>query len=268
MAVGENNVPSGRLGIGVDIGSTATKVAVVGADGSLVHAEVMPTGFSSVDAAERARAALEAWRGDGPFSAFGARVVATGYGRVAVPYADKVVTEITCHGRGAARLFGPDGTVIDVGGQDTKVIRLRGGRVFKFVMNDKCAAGTGRFLEIMADRLGVGHDELAALARAGEPTQITSMCTVFAESEVISLVGRGEPRANIARGVIESVVGRVATLAATAGGTAPYYLTGGLCDNEYVVELLGERLGAPVATCPEARYAGALGAALMALELE
>ena len=267
MAVGENNVPSGRLGIGVDIGSTATKVAVVGADGSLVHAEVMPTGFSSVDAAERARAALEAWRGDGPFSAFGARVVATGYGRVAVPYADKVVTEITCHGRGAARLFGPDGTVIDVGGQDTKVIRLRSGRVFKFVMNDKCAAGTGRFLEIMADRLGVGHDELSALARAGEPTQITSMCTVFAESEVISLVGRGEPRENIARGVVESVAGRVATLVASAGGTAPYYLTGGLCDNGYVVERLAALLGAPVTTCPEARYAGALGAALAALDM-
>ena len=257
-------MPSGRLGIGVDIGSTATKVAVVDASGELVRTELMPTGFSSVDAAKRARAAMI--QRDSPFVS--SRVVATGYGRVAVPYADKVVTEITCHGRGAARLFGLDGTVIDVGGQDTKVIRLRGGRVFKFVMNDKCAAGTGRFLEVMADRLGVSHDELSALARAGEPTQISSMCTVFAESEVISLVGRGEPRENIARGVVESVVGRVAALVGSAGGTAPYYLTGGLCDNEYVVERLGEKLGAPVTTRPEARYAGALGAALMALELE
>ena len=264
MAVGEKNVPSGRLGIGVDIGSTATKVAMVDATGELVRTVLMPTGFSSVDAAERARAAMI--QRDSPFVS--SRVVATGYGRVAVPYADKVVTEITCHGRGAARLFGPDGTVIDVGGQDTKVIRLRGGRVFKFVMNDKCAAGTGRFLEVMADRLGVSHDELSALARAGKLTQISSMCTVFAESEVISLVGRGEPRENIARGVIESVVGRVAALVGSAGGMAPYYLTGGLCDNEYVVERLGEKLGAPVTTCPEARYAGALGAALMALELE
>ena len=257
-------MPSGRLGIGVDIGSTATKVAMVDATGELVRTVLMPTGFSSVDAAERARAAMI--QRDSPFVS--SRVVATGYGRVAVPYADKVVTEITCHGRGAARLFGPDGTVIDVGGQDTKVIRLRGGRVFKFVMNDKCAAGTGRFLEVMADRLGVSHDELTALARAGEPTQISSMCTVFAESEVISLVGRGEARENIARGVVESVVGRVAALVGSAGGTAPYYLTGGLCDNEYVVERLGEKLGAPVTTCPEARYAGALGAALVALELE
>ena len=262
--MGERGAPSVRLGIGVDIGSTATKVAMVDAAGELVRTELMPTGFSSVDAAERARAAMI--QRDSPFVS--SRVVATGYGRVAVPYADKVVTEITCHGRGAARLFGPDGTVIDVGGQDTKVIRLRGGRVFKFVMNDKCAAGTGRFLEVMADRLGVSHDELSVLARAGEPTQISSMCTVFAESEVISLVGRGEPRENIARGVVESVVGRVAALVGSAGGAEPYYLTGGLCDNEYVVEQLGEKLGAPVTTCPEARYAGALGAALMALELE
>lgn len=265
MVVCEKDAPPGRMGIGVDIGSTATKVAVVDAAGELVRTELMPTGFSSVDAAERAR---EAWKGDSHFCTLGARVVATGYGRVAVPYADKVVTEITCHGRGAARLFGPDGTVIDAGGQDTKVIRLRGGRVFKFVMNEKCAAGTGRFLEVMADRLGVRHDELSALARDGEPTQISSMCTVFAESEVISLVGRGEPRENIARGVIESVVGRVAALVGSAGGAGPYYLTGGLCDNDYVVGLLGERIGAPVTTCPEARYAGALGAALMALELE
>ena len=128
------------------------------------------------------------------------RVVATGYGRVAVPYANKVVTEITCHGAGAVRLFGEQGTVIDVGGQDTKVIQLKGSRVAKFAMNDKCAAGTGRFLEIMADRLGISQQQMADLARSGEPTKISSMCTVFAESEVISLIGRGEPRENIARG--------------------------------------------------------------------
>ena len=135
-----------------------------------------------------------------------------GYGRVAVPYANKVVTEITCHARGAAALFGEDGTVIDIGGQDTKAIGLAGGKVRKFVMNDKCSAGTGRFLEIMADRLGVSRAELARLAAAGQPTVISNMCTVFAESEVITLVGKGEPRENIARGVIDSVVARVCTL--------------------------------------------------------
>ena len=253
-------------GIGIDIGSTATKVAVLDAGGGLVSCDVMPTGFSSVDAAERARQALLA-RGmdvDGDDS----RVVATGYGRVAVPYADKVVTEITCHGVGAARLFGPDGCVIDVGGQDTKVIQLRAGRVAKFAMNDKCAAGTGRFLEVMADRLGVSQAELSRLAAAGTGSgvKISSMCTVFAETEVISLVGRGEARENIAHAVIESVASRVVTLAGQGSG-APYFLTGGLCENSYFVERLGALLGNTVTTCPEARFAGALGAADRALAL-
>ena len=193
-------------------------------------------------------------------------MVATGYGRIAVPYATKVVTEITCHGLGAAHLFGTDGTVIDVGGQDTKVIQLANGRVTKFAMNDKCAAGTGRFLEVMADRLGIDQVELASLARAGEDVKLSSTCTVFAESEVISLVGRGEPRENIAHGIIESVVSRVASLAGQ-GSHAPYFLTGGLCENDYVVERLGALLGSEVTTCPEARYAGAIGAALKACEL-
>lgn len=252
-----------RIGIGIDIGSTATKVAVLGTGGELLATEVMPTGFSSVDASERARQALLA-KGFDP-GADDARTVATGYGRVAVPYADKVVTEITCHGVGAARLFGGEGTVVDVGGQDTKVIQLRAGRVAKFAMNDKCAAGTGRFLEVMADRLGVGQEELSRLAAAGSGVKISSMCTVFAESEVISLVGAGKPREDIAHGIIESVVSRVATLAGQ--GSAPYFLTGGLCENAYVVERLGALLGSAVSTCPEARYAGALGAADRALAL-
>lgn len=241
------------IGIGIDIGSTAAKAAVVDGEGSVAWTYVQPTGFSSVDASERLREALAAAGYD--VTGDDVRVVATGYGRVAVPYAHKVVTEITCHGTGAVRLFGDHGTVIDVGGQDTKVIQLKGGRVAKFAMNDKCAAGTGRFLEIMAD-----------LARSGEPTKISSMCTVFAESEVISLIGRGEPRENIARGVIESVVSRVATMAGQAAG-ALYYLTGGLCENAYVVERLAALLGSPVTTSPQARFAGAIGAAIRAQAL-
>lgn len=131
------------IGIGVDIGSTAAKAAVVDGEGSVAWTCVQPTGFSSVDAADRLREALAAAGFD--VASDSARVVATGYGRVAVPYAHKVVTEITCHGAGAVRLFGDRGTVIDVGGQDTKVIQLKNGRVAKFAMNDKCAAGTGRF---------------------------------------------------------------------------------------------------------------------------
>lgn len=251
-------------GIGVDIGSTATKAVVLDTNGEIERTVLMPTGFSSVDAAARVAAELE---GAGiAVESSDVRVVATGYGRIAVPYAHKVVTEITCHGLGAARLFGPEGTVVDIGGQDTKVIQLKRGRVVKFTMNDKCAAGTGRFLEIMADRLGVSQQEMSALARTGEETKISSMCTVFAESEVISLIGRGVPRENIARGVVDSVVARVAALASAAPG-GPYFLTGGLCENSFVVERLSALLGSPVTTCPEARYAGALGAAGRALAL-
>ena len=244
--------------IGIDVGSTATK-AVVLEGGRMIAAEVCPTGFSGVDAAERMAERLTA----AGYDPRDAACVATGYGRVAVPYAGRVVTEITCHGRGAAYLFGGEGTVIDVGGQDTKVISLNAGKVVKFAMNDKCSAGTGKFLEVMANRLGVAQDELARLGRIGAPTSISSMCTVFAESEVISLIGTGTPREDIAYGVIESVVEKVCTLVAQGKG-APYFLTGGLCENGYVVERLAARLGAPVATEPRARFAGAIGAALSA----
>ena len=261
--------------IGIDIGSTATKVAVIegaresdgenGTSGepSIAHTWICPTGFSSVDAADRVREHLDSIGALADAHA----VVATGYGRVAVPFADKSITEITCHGKGAALLFGPDGVTIDVGGQDTKVIQLAGGAVKKFVMNDKCAAGTGRFLEIMADRLAVSQSDLADLARGARPASISSMCTVFAESEVISLIGRGEPREEIAAGVIESVVGRVATLASGMAADR-YFLTGGLCDNEYIVQRLAARLEKPVATEPRARFAGAIGAALAARDLK
>ncbi|WP_139652738.1 acyl-CoA dehydratase activase [Raoultibacter phocaeensis] len=245
--------------VGIDVGSTSTKVAVMDEARKLADTFLCPTGFSSVDAAQRAQRLLV----DAGYDVRSCAVAATGYGRVAVPYAAHVVTEITCHGKGAAYLFGCDGTVIDVGGQDTKVIVLVNGSVKKFVMNDKCSAGTGRFLEIMADRLAVTQDELARLARLGHPTPISSMCTVFAESEVISLVGRGESRENIANGVIESVVARVASLASQMGSQR-YYLTGGLCDNGYVVERLSACLKSPVRSVPEARFAGAVGAALCA----
>ena len=244
--------------IGIDIGSTAAKAAAL-EDGRIACTVVVPTGFNGVDAAMRLADELRE-RGVDP-TACDAGVVATGYGRVSVPYAGKTVTEITCHGRGAAFLFGGEGTVIDVGGQDTKVIQLADGKVRKFVMNDKCAAGTGKFLEVIADRMGVTQEQLAALAAAGEPTTISSMCTVFAESEVISLIGRGEPRENIANGVIESVIARVASLAGSLV-KGDVFLTGGLCENGYVVERLSHHLGVPVRTSPHARFAGAIGAAL------
>lgn len=251
------------IGIGIDIGSTATKAVVANDTGDIAEKLVMPTGFSSVEAADEVAKRLQ----QAGYDANELPLVATGYGRIAVPYANKVVTEITCHARGAWALFAEDGTVVDVGGQDTKAIGLAAGKVRKFVMNDKCSAGTGRFLEIMADRLGVSQQELARLAAAGQPTVISNMCTVFAESEVISLVGKGEPRENIARGVIDSVVSRVATLVGQVPASR-YFLTGGLCENDYVRTRLSEELSAPVDSCENGRFAGALGAALLAAELD
>lgn len=245
--------------IGIDIGSTAAKTAVLEGD-RLVYTCCIPTGYSSVDASERICENLES---HGFPLEDDAVVVATGYGRVSVPYAAKSVTEITCHGRGAAYLFGPDGVVIDIGGQDTKAIVVRSGKVVKFNMNDKCSAGTGKFLEIMANRMGVSQDELSALARCGNPTEISSMCTVFAESEVISLIGEGKPREDIAWGVIESVAGKVAPLVPKVDDLN-YFLTGGLCDNGYLRERLSLKLGYEVHTCPQARFAGAIGAAFSA----
>ena len=163
--------------IGIDIGSTCAKTAVLAADGSFALLSARPTGWSSVDTAEGIRAELEAAH----FSPEACPCVATGYGRIAVPYAGKSVTEITCHARGACFLHGRDDLlVIDIGGQDTKVIGVSGGAVQDFLMNDKCSAGTGRFLEIMANRLGMRPEELCALAARGGGASISSICTVFA----------------------------------------------------------------------------------------
>lgn len=246
--------------IGIDIGSTAAKAVVMDDAGTLLYSVVMPTGFNGVEAAHRLAEDL----GGRGYDTNELPCVATGYGRISVPYADKTITEITCHGLGAVYLFHSDGLVIDVGGQDTKAILLQDGKVKKFIMNDKCAAGTGKFLEVIADRMGVTQEELADLASKGEHTPISSMCTVFAESEVISLVGRGEPRENIANGVIESVVGRVASLVASMQADQ-VFLTGGLCENDYVIKRLSHHLGCPVTTAPSARFAGAIGAALSAI---
>ena len=244
--------------VGIDIGSSAAK-AVVMNEGEVVRTLFLNTGFNSRKTAEEI---YETFKNEG-ITKENARYVATGYGRISVPYADDVITEITCHGKGAAFLFHEDGTVIDIGGQDTKGISLKKGRVMKFIMNDKCSAGTGKFLEVMTNRLGLTQNELSELARKGNPITISSMCTVFAESEVISLIGKGTPREDIAYGVIESVVTKVVQLISQVPAEQ-YFLTGGLCEDEYIIERLVKALGAPVSSAPLARYAGAVGAALMA----
>lgn len=248
--------------IGIDIGSTAAKVSIF-EDDELECNFTLPTGWSSVETSKIIQERLE----EKGISLDNAKVVATGYGRISVPYANKTVTEITCHGKGTYYLLQEDATVIDIGGQDTKIITLDNGKVSDFIMNDKCAAGTGRFLELMANTLAVSIDELANMALLGDNINITSMCTVFAESEVISLIGSGRKREDISRGIINSITGRVYALLHKHGVKNIVFLTGGLCELDPFVELLSEKLETKVKTNPLARYAGSIGAALLAKKL-
>ena len=251
--------------IGIDIGSTCAKTAVLNEDQELIFTCVRPTGWSSVETAGALRDQLASQGID-----LGDAVcVATGYGRVSVPYADKMITEITCHARGAVWLNKENTvTVIDIGGQDTKIICIEDGNVKDFVMNDKCSAGTGRFLEVMANTMALRPDELCELAREGGGITISSLCTVFAESEVISLIGRGEKKENIAYAVVESIANKVVSQCSKLTfNSGIVCLTGGLCECTYMREILEKKLRRDVRTSPEFRYAGAIGAAVSAYAL-
>jgi len=252
--------------IGIDIGSTCAKTTVLDDSRELLLQFVQPTGWSSVDTAEAIRVKLL----QSGIDAQQSPCVATGYGRAAIPYANKAVTEITCHAKGACEIFGcRDMTVIDIGGQDTKIISIEGGMVKDFIMNDKCSAGTGRFLEVMANTLAVSPAELCELAARGRDTTISSMCTVFAESEVISLIGRGEKKENIAFAVVDSIVQKVASQAGRLyRGAGAVCLTGGLCDSAYIVGALSAALGTQVVSHAYGRYAGSIGAALCAMNVQ
>ena len=247
--------------IGIDIGSTASKVCVL-ESGKKPRYEVLPTGWNSKITANIIRESLE--KNIGNLS--DCVVVATGYGRISVEYADYVITEITCHGRGGYEMIGRDCTIVDIGGQDTKYINVVNGRPVDFLMNDKCAAGTGKFIEVMANRLGVTIEELFDIAKTGNAIPISSLCTVFAESEVINYMGEGRPKEDLAAGVIESVAQKVVTLVQRKDIQDTVIVTGGFSDNEYFVDLLSSRIGKKVLKMPDGRYAGALGAALIACD--
>lgn len=246
--------------VGIDIGSTASKTAILEGE-KLIDTFVLPTGWNGRETANRIYKALEAKGITDSMCC-----VATGYGRVAVDFADRIVTEITCHGRGGWALFKQNGTIVDVGGQDTKSIHIQNGQVKDFLMNDKCAAGTGKFIEIMANRLGTDLSEFFTLAESGEPVSISSMCTVFAESEVIGYIGNGTVREDIAAGVIDSVAMRVTNLLIRSGYRKgeKLFLTGGLCDSPQFINVLSRKTEYSITTHPLARYAGAIGAALIA----
>ena len=194
-------------------------------------------------------------------------VLATGYGRNSLDgLADMQMSELSCHAKGAAFLFPNVRTVVDIGGQDVKVIEIENGMMKNFVMNDKCAAGTGKFIEVMANRLGVTIGELFDLAAKGKPLPLSSICTVFAESEVISYMGEGKEKDEIAAGVINSVAVKVVALMQRKELMDTVIVTGGLSDNPFFAKLLSEKLHREVLPMENGRYAGAYGAAILARE--
>ncbi len=254
------------LTAGIDIGSISTKAAVL-ADGKLLGSRVIFTGYNSEAAGKRV---FEELLGElGMEAPAVRRIVSTGYGRNSVKFVDKAVTEIICHGTGAHFLNPLIRTVIDIGGQDSKAIVLdENGKVKNFAMNDKCAAGTGRFLEVMANALEADLDGFGEMSlKAERPAGISSLCTVFAESEVISLIAKGESRFNIIAGIHESIAARVSALANRVGIVPPVVMTGGVAKNAGVVKALEKKLGVPIEVSPFAQVNGAIGAAIIAAGL-
>ena len=251
---------------GIDIGSNTAKAAVI--DGSRILAtQVVPSGFEHAKTAESVyHSALET----AGCSASDVRaLVSTGYGRNSVPFADKALTEIICHAAGVHFIDPAVRGVIDVGGQDSKAISIGpSGSVDNFAMNDKCAAGTGRFIEVMARTLDVSLEEFGSLGLAAdEPAKISSICTVFAESEVISMIARQEKRENIIAGIHESAASRICALARKIHIQTPVMMTGGVAKNKGMVKAIESVLETDVRVGTLPQETGAVGAAVLAAAL-
>ena len=250
---------------GIDIGSSTTKVVVLN-ERDTVASSITDTTPESSEMAGSILAEALSGRSLGPKDI--SYVVATGYGRVNVPFANRTVTEIACHAKGVHSVFPGTRTVLDMGGQDCKAIRVDDrGNHQSFIMNDKCAAGTGRFLEVIARTIGVPLDEFGpASLEAREYLRISSVCTVFARSEVVRALRKGVPKPDIAAGICEATAERVVTLLKRVGVEPELVISGGIGKNIGVVKRIEVRLGMPARIPPEPQLMGALGAALFARE--
>ena len=251
---------------GIDIGSITAKAAIL-EDGRILGSKVVFTGYNARQAGKNVFDDL--LRELGMEASSIEKVVSTGYGRNSVECADKAITEIICHGAGAYYLNPEVRSIIDVGGQDSKVLTIDSdGRVKDFAMNDKCAAGTGRFLEVMARALESDLDDFGIVSlESDSPSKISSICTVFAESEVVSLIAKGESRGDIIAGIHESVASRISSLARRVGVKEPVMMTGGVARNIGVVRALEKVLGVSIKVSEFAQVNGAVGAAVMAARL-
>ena len=251
--------------LGIDIGSTASKCVML-ADGKDIVAKSLISVGAGTSGPQRA--IDEVLESAGKKREEMAFVLATGYGRNSLMnYADKQMSELSCHAKGAHFLFPDVHTVIDIGGQDVKILQIEDGIMTNFAMNDKCAAGTGRFLDVMARVLEVDVKDLGRLgAMSTKYVGISSTCTVFAESEVISQLSMGTDKCDIINGIHKSVAGRVAGLAHRIGVRDQVVMTGGVAQNQGVVKALQDELGHEIHTSPLTQYNGALGAALFAFD--
>ena len=252
---------------GIDIGSRTIEVVMLDAEARrILGYQITDTGTTPAQTARESYDqlidSLKIAR-DKPVN-----IVVTGYGRKIFPLTATAVTEITCHARGVSHLFPEARTVIDIGGQDSKVIGLeKSGRVRDFAMNDRCAAGTGRFLEMTSDLLEISLGEMGRAALAAEKyIDINAMCAVFAESEIIGLISKGHPIPEILMGVIESVVKRIAGLIGRVGIEERIVLTGGVAKNKGVVQVLEKQLKSKLIVPDQPQITGALGAALLSAD--
>lgn len=251
--------------MGVDIGSTASKGVILRDGKDIVSSSTIPVGTGT---SGPARVIKELFEKSQLVKEDIKRIVATGYGRMNFDYADKQISELSCHAKGAYSIFPNVKTIIDIGGQDAKVLKLNSrGRLMDFVMNDKCAAGTGRFLDVMANVLEVKISDLSKLADLSETqVDISSTCTVFAESEVISHLSEGKKPEDIAAGIHRSIARRVSSLAKRIGIEKDVAMTGGVAQNSSVVGFMEKEIGLPINVSEHAQIIGALGAAIYAWE--
>lgn len=249
---------------GVDVGSTMTKVVIM--NQTILASVIGPTGPEHRKLANRVMEEALA-KVNLPFDDI-TYVVATGYGRINVPFADRQITEISCHARGVSYLLPEARTVIDIGGQDCKGIKLDKGRVVDFVMNDKCAAGTGRFLEVTAEGLGVKLEDMGRLSlEAKNKVEIGSTCTVFAAQEVVAKLSEGVPLPDIIAGLHEAIAARIYSMVRRLKIEKEVALTGGGAKDIGLVKALEAKLGFPVLLPPEPLLTGAIGAALLGRDI-